>query len=61
MFGIEHRTSYAPRRQKGFLVPDVVPEALLAKHEAITTWNDWDPDQGRWPFDRHDYAGVDRV
>ena len=61
VLGFELRNPYALRRQKAFLVPGVVPEALLPKLEAIPTWDDWDPDQDRWTFDWQDYAGVDRA
>lgn len=55
--GFTLRNPYALRRQKAFLVPGIVPPALLPKLEQIPTWDDWDPDQDRWTYDWHDYAG----
>lgn len=58
--GFTLRNPYALRRQKAFLVPGIVPPERLPKLEQIPTWDDWDPDQDRWTYDWHDYAGSGR-
>ncbi len=50
VLGFELRNPYPLRRQKAFLVPGIVPPALLQKLEQIPTWDDWDPDHDRWYF-----------
>ena len=39
------------RRQKAFIVPEVIPPELRARMNAITAWDSWDPDIDRWEFD----------
>lgn len=58
--GFELRNPYGLRRQKAFVVPGIVPERYLSELERVATWDDWDPDQDRWYYDWHDFAGQDR-
>ena len=48
VLGFELRNPYPLERQKAFIVPEVVPPALLSRLEAIPTWDEWDPDTDRW-------------
>jgi len=50
------RNPYSLRRQKAFLVPQIVPPQYLKKLEATPTWDEWDPDQDRWYYDWQDYG-----
>lgn len=58
VLGFELRNPYSLRRQKAFLVPGIVPPALLSKLEKIPTWDDWDPNQDRWYFDWEKYGNA---
>lgn len=51
VLGFELRNPYPLRRQKAFIVPGIVPEAMSGKLEAIPTWDEWDPDHDRWYFE----------
>ena len=57
VLGIELRNPYPLHRQKAFIVPGVVPEALLPNLEATPTWDEWDPDDDRWYYDWDEYVG----
>lgn len=48
VLGFDLRNPYPLKRQKGFLVPGIVPEKYLEKLESIPTWDEWDPDHDRW-------------
>jgi L-asparaginase II len=48
VLGFELRNPYPLRRQKAFLVPQIVPEKYLQRLETIPTWDEWDPDHDRW-------------
>ncbi len=51
VLGFELRNPYPLRRQKAFLVPNVVPDKMRSQLENIPTWDEWDPDHDRWYFD----------
>lgn len=48
VLGFDLRNPYPLRRQKAFLVPQIVPEQYLSKLATIPTWDEWDPDHDRW-------------
>jgi len=54
--GIELRNPYKLHRQKAFLVPGVVPDDRLNPLEQVPTWDEWDPDIERYPYDWREYA-----
>ncbi len=54
--GFELRNPYKLHRQKAFIVPNIVPDALLSDLEKVPTWDEWDPDQDRWYYDWDQYA-----
>lgn len=56
VLGIDLRNPYPLHRQKAFIVPGVVPEALLPSLEATPTWDEWDPDDDRWYYDWDEYV-----
>ena len=56
VLGIELRNPYPLHRQKAFIVPGVVPEALRAKLDEIPTWDEWDPNDDRWHYDWNQYV-----
>jgi L-asparaginase len=56
VLGFDLRNPYPLNRQKAFLVPGVVPPALLGKLEEVPTWDEWDPDRDRWYYDWEKYA-----
>ena len=56
VLGIELRNPYPLHRQKAFIVPGVVPSGMLDKLETIPTWDEWDPDDDRWYYDRDKHA-----
>jgi L-asparaginase II len=58
VLGFELRNPYPLRRQKAFLVPGIVPEAMLSNLETIPTWDEWDPDHDRWYFEPGEHEGV---
>ncbi len=58
VLGIELRNPYGLHRQKAFVVPGIVPEALRDRLAAVPTWDEWDPDSDRWYYDWRDYAGA---
>ena len=57
VLGIDLRNPYPLHRQKAFIVPGVVPEAMLPVLEATPTWDEWDPDDDRWYYDWDEYVG----
>ena len=57
VLGIDLRNPYPLHRQKAFIVPGVVPEALLPSLEATPTWDEWDPDDDRWYYEWDEYVG----
>ncbi len=56
VLGYSLRNPYPLHRQKGFIVPGVVPERYLPDLERIPTWDDWDPDDDRWYYDWERFA-----
>jgi L-asparaginase II len=57
VLGFEFRNPYKLSRQKAFIVPDVIPEALRGRMERIVPWDSWDPDVDRWEFDPAELLG----
>ncbi len=51
VLGFEFRNPYKLRRQKAFIVPEVIPLPLREQMAAIVPWDSWDPDIDRWEFD----------
>jgi L-asparaginase II len=51
VLGIELRNPYPLHRQKAFLVPGIVPPALVPRLDDVPTWDEWDPDTDRWLYD----------
>ncbi len=51
VLGFELRNPYPLHRQKAFIVPGVVPPALVDKLDQSPTWDEWDPDDDRWLYD----------
>ena len=58
VLGFELRNPYPLRRQKAFLVPEVVPPKYVKDLEKIPTWDEWDPDVDRWYFDPNEHEGL---
>lgn len=56
--GFTLRNPYPLRRQKAFLVPEVVPPSRVKDLEKIPTWDEWDPDVDRWYFDPNEHEGL---
>ncbi len=60
VLGFEFRNPYKLRRQKAFIVPEVIPPGLRERMAKIVPWDSWDPDIDRWEFDpggvRRDHA-----
>lgn len=55
VLGFELRNPYPLHRQKGFIVPGVVPPDRLDALDALPTWDSWDPDDDRWYYDWQRY------
>ena len=47
------------RRQKAFVVPEVIPPASARSHGEVVPWDAWDPDIDRWDFDPEEF--LDRI
>jgi len=58
VLGIELRNPYPLHRQKAFIVPGIVPDALAPRLEETHTWDEWDPDDDRWFYDWDQYVGL---
>jgi L-asparaginase II len=58
VLGFELRNPYPLHRQKAFLVPGVVPPRFLETLETIPTWDDFDPDRDRFPYEWDRYQGA---
>ena len=56
VLGVELRNPYAVRRQKPFIVPGIVPPDHLPRLEQVQTWDEWDPDTERYPYDWRDFT-----
>jgi L-asparaginase II len=59
VLGVELRNPYPLHRQKAFIVPGVVPAAMLERLESVVTWDEWDPDDDRWYYDWEKYLKPD--
>ena len=55
VLGFEFRNPYKLRRQKAFIVPEVIPPQLRERMGAIVPWDSWDPDIDRWEFDPEEF------
>lgn len=58
VLGFDFRNPYKLRRQKAYIVPEVIPPELRPKIETITPWDSWDPDIDRWEFDPEEFVGA---
>ena len=56
VLGFEFRNPYKLRRQKAFIVPEVIPPALRDRMAAIVPWDSWDPDIDKWEFEPEEFA-----
>lgn len=56
VLGFEFRNPYKLRRQKAFIVPEVIPPNLRDRMASIVPWDSWDPDVDRWDFDPAEFA-----
>jgi L-asparaginase II len=56
VLGFDFRNPYKLRRQKAFIVPEVIPPFLRDRMDRIVPWDSWDPDIDRWEFDPNDFA-----
>ena len=54
--GFELRNPYSLRRQKAFIVEQVVPPDRRAALEQIPTWDDWDPDTEKYYYDPREFS-----
>lgn len=57
VLGFELRNPYPLHRQKGFIVPGVVPPQYQDRLQAVPTWDEWDPDTDRWYYEWEKYIG----
>ena len=55
VLGFEFRNPYKLRRQKPFIVPEVIPPNLRERMGAIVPWDSWDPDIDKWVFEPVDF------
>ncbi len=55
VLGFEFRNPYKLRRQKAFIVPEVIPPGLRERMTGIVPWDSWDPDIDRWEFDPNEF------
>ena len=56
VLGFEFRNPYKLRRQKAFIVPEVIPPNLRDRMAAIVPWDSWDPDIDKWEFEPQEFA-----
>ena len=58
VLGFEFRNPYKLRRQKAFIVPEVIPPNLRERMASIVPWDSWDPDVDRWEFDPEEFLAA---
>ncbi|HET7706325.1 MAG TPA: asparaginase [Thermoanaerobaculia bacterium] len=58
VLGLDFRNPYKLRRQKAFIVPEVIPPHLRDRMAAIVPWDSWDPDIDRWEFDPDEFTSL---
>jgi L-asparaginase II len=56
VLGFQFRNPYKLRRQKAYIVPEVIPPALRERMAQIEPWDSWDPDIDRWEFEPEEFA-----
>jgi L-asparaginase len=56
VLGFEFRNPYKLRRQKAYIVPEVIPPFLRERMTSIVPWDSWDPDIDRWEFDPAEFV-----
>jgi L-asparaginase len=56
VLGFDFRNPYKLRRQKAFIVPEVIPPFLRDQMDRIVPWDSWDPDIDRWEFDPAEFV-----
>ena len=56
VLGFEFRNPYKLRRQKAFIVPEVIPPGLRDRMAAIVPWDSWDPDIDKWEFEPEEFV-----
>ncbi|HXI14375.1 MAG TPA: asparaginase [Thermoanaerobaculia bacterium] len=59
VLGFEFRNPYKLRRQKAFIVPEVIPPDLRPRMSSIVPWDSWDPDIDRWEFDPEEFQPAE--
>jgi len=60
VLGFDFRNPFKLRRQKAFIVPEVIPPQFRERMERIVPWDSWDPDVDRWDFDPQEYVDNPR-
>src|SRR5712672_3609754 len=58
VLGFEFRNPYKLRRQKAFIVPEVIPPGLRDRMAAIVPWDSWDPDIDKWEFEPSEFIAA---
>jgi len=58
VLGFEFRNPYKLRRQKAFIVPEVIPPNLRERMSGIVPWDSWDPDIDRWEFEPEEFLAA---
>lgn len=60
VLGFDFRNPFKLRRQKAFIVPEVIPPQLRERMSRIVPWDSWDPDIDRWDFDPSEFLDSPR-
>ena len=60
VLGFEFRNPYKLRRQKAFIVPEVIPPQLRDRMTKIVPWDSWDPDIDRWEYEPEEFIAIAR-
>jgi L-asparaginase len=55
VLGFDFRNPYKLRRQKAYIVPEVIPPQFRDRMERIVPWDSWDPDVDRWEFEPEEF------
>jgi len=60
VLGFDFRNPFKLRRQKAFIVPEVIPPHFRERMARIVPWDSWDPDIDRWDFDPQEFLESPR-